>query len=149
MSDSGERALVRPSFALICMDVARGLSRRSTCSRLKVGCFAVSTDYRQQVGWGYNGGPSGQKNECASLEPGKCGHLHAEVNMICNARTTRMELKHVFLTDLPCVMCAAALVNWGGVARVVYDRDYRNHDSVAIFEKAGITLEKFDREKTR
>ena len=147
---SGEVKIERPSFALICMDVARSLARRSTCARLHVGAFAVSTDYRQQFAWGYNGGPSGQRNECKSHVAGQCMHLHAEVNMICNARnTSRTDLKFVFVTDLPCEMCSIALVNWGGVVRVVYDRDYRLREGEEVLRAAGIAVEKFDAEKTR
>jgi dCMP deaminase len=147
---SGEVKVGRPSFARICMHVARDLAMRSTCSRLQVGCFEVSPDYRRQIGWGYNGGASGQENDCLSSAAGLCGHVHAEVNMICNASmVSRTDLKFIFVTDLPCRACAVTLVNWGGVVRVVYDRDYRIREGIEVLEVAGIQVEKYDGGRTR
>lgn len=79
----------RPSFEMICMGIARQLAMRSSCSRLQVGCVITSVDFRKIIAWGYNGGASGLENECASLEPGQCGHLHAEVNATRTARCSR------------------------------------------------------------
>lgn len=67
------RVSIRPSFSSIYMDLARGMSRRSTCRRLAVGCAIVSADFRQVLAVGYNGSASGLANDCDSEEPGKCG----------------------------------------------------------------------------
>jgi dCMP deaminase len=133
----------RPTFDQLFMGWAQQLSQRSTCSRLQVGCLIVSPDSRKVIALGYNGGASGQENACASLEPGQCGHLHAEANAIINTDVPRHQAKVVFVTDLPCAMCAKMLVNLGGVARVVYGRDYRIRDAVEILKQASIPCVQF------
>lgn len=116
----------RPSFESIFMGLARDLSLRSTCSRLQVGCVITSTDYRKVISVGYNGGAVGQKNECDSLEPGKCGHLHAEENAIINCDVPRGTPKVVFCTTFPCPMCAKRFVNLGNVQSIYYAEGYRD-----------------------
>ena len=140
---------MRPSFPSIYMGLARSFAERSTCSRLKVGCVIVSPDYRKVISVGYNGGASGQENECASLEPGQCGHLHGEENAIINCDVPRYTPKLVLVTNLPCVMCSKRLVNLGGVERVIYAEDYRIRDGVQILERAHIKVEQFNEETTR
>lgn len=130
--------MTRPSFEDIYMAMAGLLSQRSTCSRLKVGCVITSSDHRQVYAVGYNGGASGQSNECESLEPGLCGHLHAEVNAAINCHASRYDGKAVYITDLPCPMCAKVLVNLGGVCVVYYGRDYRNRAGLGILTSANI-----------
>ena len=130
----------RPSFQKIYMGPAYSLSERSTCGRLSVGAVITSQDYRQVYGIGYNGGASGLKNDCDSHEPGQCGHLHAELNACLNSQARRSDPKIVFVTHLPCKMCARALVNLGGVEFVYYSEEYRSEDSKEIFKQAGIPL---------
>lgn len=73
---------LRPSFDDIYMRFTIDLARRSTCSRSRVGCIIVSEENDMPLSIGYNGGAKGEFNECLSSEPGKCGHLHAEINAI-------------------------------------------------------------------
>lgn len=112
--------MIRPAFEEVWLTTATVLARRSTCRRLQVGCVIVSADNRQVLAVGYNGGAAGQENDCASLEPGQCGHLHAEENACIHCAARRDEPKHVYCTDLPCVMCAKRLVNLGGVVKLVF-----------------------------
>jgi len=133
------QASSRPSFHEVCIDLAKSISRRSTCSRLQVGCVITSIDFRKVIAWGYNGGASGLENECASIEPGQCGHLHAEANAIINCDVPRATEKRVFVTDLPCAMCSKMLINLGGVREVVYARDYRIKDGLELLKRAGIS----------
>lgn len=49
------------------------MSRRSTCSRLQVGCAITSPDYRYVYGVGYNGNATGLPNQCDCKTPGNCG----------------------------------------------------------------------------
>lgn len=122
------------------MDLARGMSRRSTCRRLKVGCAITSVDHRYVYAVGFNGNASGLANDCDSDEPGKCGCLHAEENAVINCDVSRERQKVVFCTHLPCVMCAKRLINLGGVTKVVFAEAYRSTDSLALFEKVGIPV---------
>ncbi len=133
---------MRPSFQSIYMGLARSLSKRSTCSRLQVGCVIASPDYRKVIAVGYNGGAAGQENGCESPDP-PCGHLHAEENACINCDVPRSTRKIVFCTNLPCPMCAKRLVNLGGVERVVYEEDYRIKDGLTILKRASIEVARF------
>lgn len=130
----------RPTFHKIYMDLAHGMSERSTCRRLKVGCSIVSEDFRKVLAVGYNGGASGLKNDCDTHIPGQCGCLHAEENAVINCDVPRHTIKVVYCTHLPCVMCAKRLINLGGVLRVHFQVPYRVVDSVNLFLDSGIEV---------
>lgn len=139
----------RPSFEDIYMKLALSMAERSTCRRLQVGCVITSPDFRKVLAVGYNGSSSGGKNDCDSDEPGKCGCLHAEENAAINCDVVRSTEKIVFCTHLPCLMCAKRLINLGGVVQILYETDYRIKDSVALLDKAGISLTQFSGEEMR
>lgn len=130
----------RPTFQDLFMQFAHGLSMRSTCLRLHVGCVIVSHDNTQVFGVGYNGNAHGLPHECDSPEPGKCGCLHAEENAIIHCTQARDVPKVVYTTHLPCMMCAKRIIQLGGVQRVIYDQDYRDHSSVRLLESVGIAI---------
>jgi deoxycytidylate deaminase len=46
----------------------------------------------------------------------------------------------VFVTHLPCAMCAKRLINLGNVKKVVYANDYRKRDSVELFAQVGVSV---------
>ena len=74
VTESSERT--RPSFKRLYMDLALGMSTRSTCARMAVGCVITSIDYRKVIAVGYNGGASGGKNDCdvhGEAAVGACG----------------------------------------------------------------------------
>jgi len=131
----------RPRFEDIYMRLALMLSRRSTCSRLQVGCVITSLDYRYVYGVGYNGNATGMKNACDREEVGNCGCLHAEENAVINCTAPRDAPKLVFCTNLPCPMCSKRLINLGGVHKVYYHLDYRIHDGLDMFDAACIAHE--------
>lgn len=128
----------RPSPHVLMMDLAFKLSERSTCSRLQVGCVITNREMTSIEGMGYNGGARKQKNECESLEPGKCGHLHAEINALIKADYSIKD-KKVFVTTVPCRMCAKALVN-GDIREVFFAKPYRDNSSVEILKADGISV---------
>lgn len=134
-----EKAPARPDWDSVWMDLASSLSKRSTCSRLKVGCVVVTEDNQRVLGIGYNGGPRGISNECLSLEPGLCGHLHAEVNALIKADYTTPVPKKMFVTTQPCYHCAVAIVN-ASITEVVYRDSYRQTDGLELLQKAGIKV---------
>ena len=72
----------RLEFTEIYMRFACDLARRSTCSRLQVGCVVVAEDFSRVFGIGYNGNARGFSNTCDRTEPGNCGCLHAEDNAL-------------------------------------------------------------------
>lgn len=132
----------RPSFEQVYMDFAESIARRSTCNRLQVGTVITTTDYRKVLAVGYNGNATGFPNCCDSDEPGNCGCLHSEENAVINCDSPRHVEKYIFVTHLPCIMCAKRIVNLGNVKKVVYKSDYRIADSVEALRKAGIEVER-------
>jgi dCMP deaminase len=136
----------RPRFEQIYIQLAFQLARRSTCARLNVGTVVTSTDFRKVLSVGYNGNASGLPNVCDRSEPGNCGCLHSEENAVINCDAPRAMEKYVFVTHLPCVMCAKRLINLGGVQKVFYAIDYRSHDSIKLFESVGIEVHRLVRE---
>lgn len=132
---------MRPSFEKIYMDLAFQLAKRSTCSRLNVGTVITSKDYRKVLAVGYNGNASGLPNQCDRTDAGNCGCLHSEENAVINCDSHRFIEKIVFVTHLPCVMCAKRLINLGGVQKVYYSQNYRSQDSLLILAQASIEVE--------
>lgn len=131
----------RPSFDDIYMHMALMMAHRSTCSRAQVGCIIVTQDNQKVLSVGYNGGPKGLFNECQSLEPGKCGHLHAEINALIKANYSDAAPKKAYVTSSPCSACATALIN-GGIQEVIYYSLYRDSTGVRLLLEAGIKVRK-------
>ncbi len=123
------------------MRLAITLAERSTCARLKVGTVITSTDFRKVLAVGYNGNASGLHNGCDRDEVGNCGCLHSEENAVINCDSPRSTEKVVFVTHLPCSMCAKRLINLGNVRRVLYAHDYRRRDSVDLFAQVGVAVD--------
>lgn len=134
----------RPTFAEIYLRLAKELSKRSTCKRLQVGTVITSTDYRKVLAVGYNGNASGLPNCCDRDEPGNCGCLHSEENAVINCDAPRYVEKFVFVTHLPCVMCAKRLINLGNVKAIFYLENYRSNDSLELLRGVKIPVERLD-----
>lgn len=141
LTDWRQKKIERPSFDQLYMEFAHSLSRRSTCERTQVGAVVVSTDYQRVLSVGYNGGAKGVFNECLSLEPGKCGHLHAEVNALLKMDYNDPCKKVMFVTYNPCFNCAVAIIN-AKIDEVVYDKDYRQQDGLELLMKANVAVRK-------
>jgi dCMP deaminase len=135
----------RPSFHNILMNMALLILQRSTCQRSTAGVGTVisSTDFRKVLSMGYNGNASGLPNHCDRTGPeavGNCGCLHSEENAIINCDVPRQVEKIVFVTMMPCVMCAKRLINLGGVREVYYLNDYRIRDSLWLLKEGKIQV---------
>lgn len=133
----------RPSFEDVYMNFAVLISRRATCKRLQVGTVITTTDYRKVLAVGYNGNASGLNNTCDREEPGNCGCLHSEENAVINCDAPRATAKLVFVTHLPCPMCAKRLINLGNVERVMYRENYRDQQAIELLESVGIKVEQY------
>lgn len=131
----------RARFEEIYMRFAFDLAKRSTCTRLSVGCVIVSTDYSRVYGIGYNGNAKGLANTCESTEPGNCGCLHAEDNALLKTSEGPEVPKIIFVTHQPCAYCAKRMVNKGGVRKVYYAEPYRLRRGLEILEEVGIAVE--------
>lgn len=129
---------MRPSMEQVWMELALTLTKRSTCKRLQVGAVITSQDLERVYSVGYNGGAKGQDNRCVSNTPGQCGHIHAEENALIKCFVYDPD-KVIFVTNLPCAMCAKKMVN-SKFSKIYYRNDYRNHESIKILKQAGIKV---------
>ena len=120
----------RPSWDEYFIMTAYIISKRSTCSRLKVGC--VLTKNNRIVATGYNGHIAGAAH-CSILRDGhEMATIHAETNTISNAAKfgSCTEDCTVYVTHYPCLNCTKNLIS-SGVKCVIYVEDY-NNDPIAI-----------------
>lgn len=138
-----EEVQLRPSWSHIWMNLARELSHRSTCRRNAVGSVVVSDDNARVLAIGYNGNYRGGPNDCDTDEVGNCGCIHGEANAVVKlGYETLTATRTMYCTVEPCVNCAKLIVNVA-IQRVVYDREYRNHDGLAVLTSAGVTVERY------
>lgn len=136
-------------------------ARRSTCSRLHVGCV-IEREGRILV-QGYNGAPAGMphcdhscncelpgypytnehqeevhRSYCRALLPCTTAE-HAERNAIAFAAKVGVALDgaNLICTHEPCLPCAMSLVN-AGIKTLYYGEPYRLHDGLEFLQLAGV-----------
>ncbi len=137
MDKSTEPPPMRPSRDKVLLETAMIWSKRSTCSRLAVGCV-ISRDGRILV-QGYNGAPSGMPH-CVHVEDEPCTTAeHAERNAIAWAARNgvRLEGAEVHVTVSPCPACAMSLIN-AGIVRVRWLFTFRDHAGIELLTQANI-----------
>lgn len=130
-----------------------------TYMKAAIGHSLLSKAVRKQVGAvlvtrtgvmipGFNGTARGRNNCCEDLTCEglitKQEVIHAELNCILKAAREGIscEGSTVYVTLLPCIQCAAMLIN-AGVTRVVYLEEYRIRDGLDILRESGIVTEQF------
>lgn len=111
------------------LDVAKTLSKFSTCSKLDVGCVITTEDFRV-LATGYNGVPS-KVTHCkdkacsgAGTKPGSdlCNAIHAEQNAIVSL-PPGSNAKHLFCTHKPCTHCMKLIIA-AGITSIYYSIDH-------------------------
>jgi dCMP deaminase len=131
-----------PSFNEIYMDLARNLSRKSHCVKMKVG--AVLTKDTRIVSLGYNGPPAGTHNcdqewpevGCPRDSKGSCSlALHAEQNAILYASKNNVAVEGctLYVTLSPCLACARIIYTMG-IKKVYYLDSYSSFKGLAVDE---------------
>ena len=135
--------VMRPSRDNIWMNFATSISSRSYDPRHQVGAVIVTSDNTRVLAIGYNGNHSGGPNEPESLEPGKSGFIHAEINALLKLDYNNPQYKIMYVTLSPCRMCAKAIIN-AGISEVVYIEEYRDTTSLELLRGAGIVVRKYD-----
>lgn len=131
--------MAKPSWDSYFLGVAEAASRRSSCTRAKVGAVIVDHDHRI-VSLGYNDAPSGHPG-CDSCPRARlssppegdytnCFSLHAEINALLYADRSDIRGGTMYITAAPCWDCAKAIAN-SGLSSVVWLQDrYRDTESV-------------------
>lgn len=125
-------ALSRLTLDEVMMETAFLFSKRSTCSRLKVGCVLTDENKNNVIAVGYNGGVAGLENHCESSLPGMCGCIHAEPGALIKGSGPLL-----YCTHLPCAQCAKLIIN-SGVKQIYYSEKYRNDSSLTLFRRADV-----------
>jgi dCMP deaminase len=121
------------------METAFLISQRSYDPRHQVGTVVVSDDNTQVLAIGYNGNYAGGPNEVESIVPGESGMIHAEINALLKLDYNNPKSKKMYVTLLPCRMCAKAIVN-AGINEVIYSEEYRDTSGLEILEDVGIKV---------
>lgn len=146
---------MRTDWTSYFLTLARTISTRSTCLRAQHGCVIVRD--KTILSTGYNGAPRGLEHcdevgECYrqknNILPGtqyeRCKSVHAEQNAIAQAAREGMRLldAELYVTDLPCGICAKIIVN-AGIKKIIFPSTQRYLDraSVEVFNEAGVILE--------
>jgi len=105
------------------LSVADLVSKRSVDQKLKVGCIIVSIDNTRVLSLGYNGDEKGGPNARESMESGKSGFIHAEINALIKSDFNSIDHKKMYITHSPCIMCSKAIIN-AGIKEVYFKKVY-------------------------
>lgn len=136
----------RISFIYTMMKIALIISNRSTCLRAKVGCVITPISCWNVFSFGYNGSPSGEDNACKSLEPGKCGCIHAEINALKKLKEHSFSKQDciLFNTTAPCFNCASEIIKFTNIKKVIYLKSYRDNSGLQLLRRYDIEVEKYN-----
>ncbi len=143
----------RPDWHSYFMEIARIVSRRSTCMRRSVGALIVKE--KQILSTGYNGAPSGLAHcvdvtclrDRLNIAPGErhelCRGLHAEQNAIIQAAYHGVSISgaDLYCTHLPCSICIKMLIN-SGIRNVFYMEGYPDDLAMEMIRESAIPIEK-------
>lgn len=146
---------VRPSWDEYFIDIARLVSKRSTCLRRKVG--AVIVKQRRVLATGYNGTPTnithceetGCLRQSLGIPSGQrhelCRGLHAEQNALLQASLYGISLEgsSIYCTNQPCVICVKMLIN-AGIKEVVIRDGYPDKLAREFLKEAKIKVRKLN-----
>ncbi len=148
-----KRQDTRPSWDEYFLEIAKIVSKRSTCLRRKVGALIVKD--RRILATGYNGTPSGIKHcaqvgclrEKLNIPSGErhelCRGLHAEQNVLLQAALYGISLGEstLYVTNQPCIICAKMIIN-AGIKEVVTAGNYPDKMAREFLDEAGIKIRK-------
>ena len=149
----------RPDWNSYFMEIARIVSKRSTCLRRSVG--AVIVKEKRILSTGYNGPPMGlahcedigcvreQQNVLSGERHELCRGLHAEQNAIIQAAVFGTSIKDsvLYCTNTPCVVCVKMLIN-AGVKEIVFMGDYPDDLAKQILNESNIKIRNFNNKKS-
>ncbi len=143
----------RPGWDEYFGDIAKLVSRRSTCLRRHVGAVLVKD--KRILATGYNGAPTGVRHcaetgclrEQLNISSGErhelCRGLHAEQNAIIQAALHGVSTKNamIYCTNHPCIICSKMIIN-AGITGIVYQEGYSDKLAEAMLKEAGIKVSK-------
>lgn len=149
---------IRPTKDEYFMLIAKLVSLRATCPRLRVGAVAVKDGYI--LATGYNGAPRGM-DHCIDvgclIVDGHCHRaVHAEQNVIAMAARKGISLEGatLYVTHFPCDTCFKIVLN-AGIREIIYEEMYPNEATEVLLQEARekgivkIRQFKLDKERAR
>ena len=137
---------MRPSWDEYFGAITKLVATRSTCLRAQHG--AVLVNDRRILATGYNGSPPNtihcsDTNDCireklnipSGTQYEKCRALHAEQNCFMQAAKLGIstEGSTIYITDIPCEICAKLIMS-AGVTRIVALKDSQRYSIEALTE---------------
>ncbi len=133
----------RPSWDSIWKNFVYDIAQRSVDPKYKVGAVIVTDDNTQVLALGYNGDHKGGSNKRDSMETGKSGFIHAEVNALIKCDYNNPKHKKMYLTHSPCPVCAKCIIN-AGIDEVIYCEEYEDVTGLKILKASNVVTRKID-----
>jgi dCMP deaminase len=120
--------------------MAQTIALRAYDEKLKVGSVIVSDDNTRVLAVGYNGNYRGGPNARDSLEPGKSGMLHSELNALLKLNYHDPVKKRLYVTSSPCTDCAKCIIQ-SSIDEVIFLNVFtRDPHGIALLQSNGITV---------
>lgn len=115
----------RPSWDEYFKELTIITSKRSACSRLKVGCIIVKDN--RIISQGYNGFLPGCPHISVIRDNHEQSTIHAEQNAItdCAKRGVSCLDSIAYITHYPCINCCKLLLA-SGIKEIKFINDYKN-----------------------
>lgn len=133
---------MRPEWDDYFKEIVTITAKRSSCSRLNVGCLLVKDN--RIISQGYNGHLPGLPHESIMENGHEIATIHAEQNALvdCAKRGASCDECTAYITHYPCLNCTKLLLA-AGIKTIKYIDDYRNNENVASFcDKMSVTINK-------
>ena len=123
---------MRPDWDTYFKEIVTITAKRSSCSRLNVGCLLVKNN--RIISQGYNGHLPGLPHESIIENGHEIATIHAEQNAVvdCAKRGVSCDECTAYITHYPCLNCTKLLLA-SGIKTIKYIDDYRNNENVAGF----------------
>ena len=133
---------IRPSWDDYFKEIVQVTAKRSSCSRLHVGCILVKDN--RIISQGYNGFLPGCPHESIVRNNHEQSTIHAEQNAItdCAKRGVSCNNSTAYITHYPCINCCKLLLA-SGIKSIKYINDYKNDELVDVFlQQCNVVIEK-------
>lgn len=143
--------MTRPTWNKICMDLAKSIALRSTCSNpnRQVGCVITDAQHTRVLAWGYNGVASGEGHQCEYLRNSvsntrnehnyRCSCVHAEQNCLVKLNAFDSCRKIMYLTLSPCMLCARLIIN-AGINEIWIGEYYSDTTPIYLLKELGVEV---------
>jgi len=124
------------------MEIARTVSKRSTCLKQQVGAVLVKEG--RVICIGYNGVLPGCDPKMGMDDAGNTHTVHAEANIISFCAKEGISTKGctLYVTLSPCEKCAELVIQ-SGIVKVYYLNEYRDISGIALLERSNIKCQNF------